>query len=799
MAHVRIKSPACVVTADCGVILHSDLGTFVLEGRDITQLAGRVVPLLDGTRGRDSVTGVFSAELQPFVGQLLDILERQGLLEGLGDGVNSQGGDRWEGQEEFLKAFSEAGPKLCRTLGEANVVIVGLEPWGITAATELAAAGVGNLHVVDEGHIAPSDLLSVRTWHAGLVGVQRREALKGSLRAIAPWCQVTTAPLSNVGPLNLSKTCANLLVGTLASNDLAGQLRLARVAHEAFLPSLFVHLDGMKAMVGPAVLPGKTACWNCCRLRMLANADHPEAAHALQRAWVDRPPTPRRWMSLAPMAPLVGHIVALQALKLLTGCGARECLGRLLVQNLITLERTLHTVVPMPWCEVCGGASVMRRDEVLQAMTTGELNINSSENVGDSLPGWIDARTGVIASVMLRKPEPLEASLPICVGAILSEYTEGEYQPRLPEGLGGKGVTEAEAMLGAIGESIERYSASRVRVRDLHRSRMSHLEGEVLDPRQLCLYDEAQYDRPGFPFPRFDPDVPHLWTRGRWIDTGESVWVPAALAFYCYLGSGEDRYCQVTSNGLAAGKDYEDASLRAICETVERDAFMLTWLCRLPGRRLAIEGELDSRVSDILRQLQECGAQIELYLLESGLDIPTVLCLGIGDGCRWPGVTVTSAAHLSPRIAATKAILEQGYSGTYIRRKMLRNDHAIPTRADDVRTFLDHALYYVPKERLVAFDFLRADDRQLIHLSSLREPTEISVRGCALKLASAGIRIAMVDLTAPDVALSPFQVVRALGTYLQPLHCGFGLERGANPRLQARLEGPINAHIHPLC
>jgi ribosomal protein S12 methylthiotransferase accessory factor len=86
-----------------------------------------------------------------------------------------------------------------------------------------------------------------------------------------------------------------------------------------------------------------------------------------------------------------------------------------------------------------------------------------------------------------------------------------------------------------------------------------------------------------------------------------------------------------------------------------------------------------------------------------------------------------------------------------------------------------------------------------LSLTTLQEPAEVSLIACAKRLAAGGVRVALVDVTAPDVAQSPFRVVRALGIELQPIHCGFGLERLSNRRLRALLTGEVNPNPHPMC
>jgi ribosomal protein S12 methylthiotransferase accessory factor len=153
------------------------------------------------------------------------------------------------------------------------------------------------------------------------------------------------------------------------------------------------------------------------------------------------------------------------------------------------------------------------------------------------------------------------------------------------------------------------------------------------------LYDDAQYARTDFPFAPFDPKKPIHWTRGRWLDTGEVVQLPALATHMHFPAEAAERFGQTTSNGLAAGATFEDAALGALYELIERDAFMLFWLARRPALRLAANGCSDvSRRA--LREVERLGARTELYLLDAGTQHSTVVCLGLGDGRSWPGVTI---------------------------------------------------------------------------------------------------------------------------------------------------------------
>ncbi|MFT3770604.1 MAG: TOMM precursor leader peptide-binding protein [Minicystis sp.] len=574
----------------------------------------------------------------------------------------------------------------------------------------------------------------------------------------------------------------------------------ARFAHEARVMSLSATLDGLDAVLGPAVVPGRTACWDCARRRQIANAARPHLLHALHDSLLETRLPSRERIAPAPAAGMLGHAAALAAIELLRLGAAAPLVGKIAVQSLTDLQTTRYTVLPMPACALCGGAKSMN-DEAIAARVRLDAARDPAELRG-MLAGVVDKRYGIIRDLMVASQDsPYAVEVPITAVATLGSYSACAHHDHEhePEDGSGKGITVVDAMIGAVGEAVERYSANYFDPERLVRAPVAAMKGDFLAPERLDLYAESQYAQPGFPYPRLDPATPIDWTPGRWLDTGEPVYLPALLTYYGYPAHGAESFCQVTSNGLAAGPTLEDASLRALLELVERDAFTLTWLLRRPARRVAIDDTVDVAVREMNRKLvAEAGAggRSVAYLLDVGIRIPVVMSVVFGDGVRWPGASIALSAHLSPRAAIRKALLEQGQIGPFYRR-LLEEQKPIPERPEDVHTLEDHALYYFPVSRAGAFDFLAAGG--VVAARELEEPADVSLPAAVARVREAGLRIAVADVTSPDLRGFPFRVVRAIGPDLQQIHFGHRVPRLGNPRLLAMLgEGTINPDPHPL-
>ena len=585
-----------------------------------------------------------------------------------------------------------------------------------------------------------------------------------------PLMRRVTDQLAGLGITSADLTAdKSFVIIDLSGLDADDSLRLARKVHRRGCRSISSWKRGSETFYGPLVEPLRTACWNCCRLRFS------DSISGDDDSFVEDDPTTARVVAdnvfLAVRYPDVAAY----------GC--------LVVDDGRT--SSLHSVVPMPWCETCGvavGSSASR----LAPLT-------HSVHVPEELRILADTRGGVLRQVFLYESSGAEApSVPLCCSAVIGSYQDGTRSHPGFQGEG-KGATREDAVRSAIGEGVERYAASLWHPSTLTYASFSELGDQAFDPRWLVLYDAEQYARPDFPFAPFDAERPLCWTTGRWLDTGETVRVPALATYMNFPTTAAERFGQTTSSGLAAGATFEDAALRALFELIERDAFMLFWLARRPALRIAEDG-CDVVSDRALREVERFGARTELYLIDANTQYPTIVCLGLGDGRSWPGVTIGLGTHADVDIALRRAVLEHGHCGSYIRRLMREGRQAAIRTSADVLTGLDHALYYAHPDHATALEPFRSCTRAPIALAHLRSRyrQDATLASCVSRLREAGIRTAAVDVTSPDIALAPIRVVRAFGIHMQPIHFGVGNRRLRNPRLDHLLSSAAEANPHPI-
>jgi ribosomal protein S12 methylthiotransferase accessory factor len=281
-----------------------------------------------------------------------------------------------------------------------------------------------------------------------------------------------------------------------------------------------------------------------------------------------------------------------------------------------------------------------------------------------------------------------------------------------------------------------------------------------------------------------------------------------------YRPAPEVALFQPTSSGFAAGADRSDATLRALLEVIERDAFMVAWSHRLAGRRVPATQVPDEQIRGMAASYGQWGVELVVHLLPT--DTAATVALAIAWSERLPAATIGLGAALDPLAAARSAVLEVGQARSALRTRLRHPDErarldeltATPTAALSVD---DHGLLYaVPEVATTRLRFLRE-----VPLEPWPDLTpEPDAAGNELEvltrsLAAVAPDVLAVDVTPKDVAALGVSVVRGLvpgfvpiwfgakgarlgGTRLLEMPCRIGL------RSRPALLDELNLDPHPL-
>jgi ribosomal protein S12 methylthiotransferase accessory factor len=214
--------------------------------------------------------------------------------------------------------------------------------------------------------------------------------------------------------------------------------------------------------------------------------------------------------------------------------------------------------------------------------------------------------------------------------------------------LAGSGLTIEDAFASCLGEAIERLS-------QIERPGDVVGTGPIATPPGAIMpgVEDRIGARPGLP-----RDAPVDWVAARRLPNLSPALLPADWCLRRAASGPAADASTPLSTGTAAGKDHDDAALRAILELVERDAAALWWIGGARARPCAIDGATAADAVGTLAVLRQGSAERRSWLLDvtNDLQVPCIAALSVEADGR--GLACGLAARLSRPQAARAALIE---------------------------------------------------------------------------------------------------------------------------------------------
>jgi ribosomal protein S12 methylthiotransferase accessory factor len=415
----------------------------------------------------------------------------------------------------------------------------------------------------------------------------------------------------------------------------------------------------------------------------------------------------------------------------------------------------------------------------------------------------VDDETGIV-KLLYEAPACSDAPRIFGCGSMCSDFSDLGY-PSEAAVSGSTSMIRDQALAGAIGEAVERYSAAFVPYDQLVFEPYKSVIGEALSPCSLTLYSDDQYERPGFGYKPVSPEQSIGWVTGHSLTRDCAVLVPAFAVYQPYRSrSGESPVIQQVTTGLACGNTLEEAILSATCEVVERDAAMLMWLQKRRPPKVFDGNISPTLLSAVLERFGGSRQFVSLLDITTDLSIPAYIAVWDGPIYGKHGTIFASCASLSPGRAAAGALTELAQCLMWAGSLLDSAKHVPDPAIECLSEIEDHVLWPLGNTARSAFAFALASQRT-VSFAERPEPRSRDVlhaiMSCVEMIAAAGLEVVAVDVTAPDILESGLRVVRVLIPGTQPLYFGTGLHRVSDRARQNpypdRDSDALNLHPHP--
>ena len=349
------------------------------------------------------------------------------------------------------------------------------------------------------------------------------------------------------------------------------------------------------------------------------------------------------------------------------------------------------------------------------------------------------------------------------------------YSIKVRKGLGfGCSEGEREAFTAAVAEAIEHYCILYERDELFTHDSYSNLKNIAVNPFRFVTFSKEQLRNKDYVKFRFTKKTPLNWLDGYSLTRKKKTLVPASVVYANYNSrKRKEPMIQLkNSTGAACGPSLEFALYRGICEIIERDAYMISFINDIPKKIINLEKDDD--LSRLKRRVERYD--LELYVLSTQLDFPmtTTACLIFDKTGSGPSVCTGLGGSLDPKKAIQTSVFESARRHISARDRFFRTKPLPMPRKNSFDWFIlnKQLLWSAPDMIRTAQKLI--NNTQIIDYKELeREKNNLSykekVEFLIKELKAMGCEVIYVDLTIPEVAEQGLKVVKVLIPEMVPL------------------------------
>ena len=269
----------------------------------------------------------------------------------------------------------------------------------------------------------------------------------------------------------------------------------------------------------------------------------------------------------------------------------------------------------------------------------------------------------------------------------------------------------------------------------------------------------------------------------------EEIHLPAAMIYLPYQNApNENKIIQNISTGLACHDSYDTAAIRAICEVIERDAFMIFWKNKLAPPKIH-SSSLPAHLQLILKNYQARGMDLQLLNMTTDLNIPVVLALMESRRSDQPPFLIAGACGITVESTILSAIEEIELSRQHGFHLLAKKNKAIfYARPELVKTQKDHILYWHNRKNLTHMRFLTSSKQTINYTDFCKfdfPATTNALQLLANAVFRSGMKLYLANITTEDVAHLGLFVIRAVMPEAHSLSFGYGYEQIICSRLKS--------------
>ena len=330
-----------------------------------------------------------------------------------------------------------------------------------------------------------------------------------------------------------------------------------------------------------------------------------------------------------------------------------------------------------------------------------------------------------------------------------------------------------KALMRCLGEAVERTCLGFYKKKDLIYASFKELGDTAVNPKIFVNFSPTQLKDEKFLRCRFDENSRFGWTWGESLITGKKILVPAQLVYVPYKYEDKEPLIRrPISTGAAAYTNREEALYRGVCETVERDAFIIHYLNKISPPIIDLENSQDKDLKKIHEEFKRYN--LELYVLDVTTDIPipTFVTLIIDRTGIGPAVSVSNKTDLNNKKAIIGSIEGCLKVRSWTRRELLKKPDLaqIQQNVKNMFSLIDRCLFWTPVKMIKNIEFFTKGKKEPFVASEAPPTSKERLQKALQYFLTNKLEVIAVDLAIPEAKKHGFHAFMVSIPKLQPLY-----------------------------
>lgn len=329
-------------------------------------------------------------------------------------------------------------------------------------------------------------------------------------------------------------------------------------------------------------------------------------------------------------------------------------------------------------------------------------------------------------------------------------------------------------LLKFIGESFERFCLNVYRNKNSIWASYKELGDKAIDIKKIVALSQKQLKNENYKRFRYDENSKFLWTKAISLRDGKKYYVPTQLIYlsYKYIPREKIIYLPI-STGAAGGSSLLSALRRGICEVIERDAFLITYLNRLHPPKLDLKKLKNPKINEWLELFERYKLNLSVLDITTEFGIPTFLSVVTDRSGIGSAVSTGLKTHLNPIEAILGSIIESQHPRCWIREIAEERPERInKINPGKIKTIEERALYWSPVKRIKDIEFLISQKPKLLkdYIFKKNWSEKQSVEELLARLYKHNMDVYFKDITIPKISRLGYKVVRVIIPQTTPFY-----------------------------